>query len=88
MRERGTVATTATAQAMRTPATDTSPAASGLSTLPTVVSRSRSSRSLDQPMDSWPVSTAAATRPTRAAGTSADQATADTSVVTATVGPR
>ena len=49
------------AQAMATTRGGTAPVTSGLSRRPAARSRPRSTRSLHQPIDSWPVSTAAAT---------------------------
>ena len=68
-------------------ASPTAPVASGLSARPTVRSRAASTRSLDQPMDSWPASTAATTSTPVAGPVPARTASSAASPVTASAGP-
>ena len=86
----------ATARRRRPPATlrqattvdaRSSPVASGLSVRPTCRSRPASTRSLPQPMVSWPANTAAVTTTPRSSGRSCPTANSATTVVTASVGP-
>ena len=72
--------------ATRTVLAASAPVASGLSARWTSRSRRRSTRSFDQPIDSWPVKTAAVTSTTRPAGSPASTASSAVRAVTAAVG--
>lgn len=85
--ESGTQAIAATIAAVQTVRRLTSPDAIGLSPRATAWSLSASIASLLQPIDNWPVSTAAPTYTQPSGSRPAEAATTVTNVVTATVGP-
>ena len=85
-KEKTTVATTATRQATSSTRSDTAPTAAGLSLRPVAESRCASIRSLDHPIDNWPVSTANPSSTTRPAVSPTPTAIRTPMRVTAAVG--